>query len=147
MNFIINEKIGNPAVAEVIGKGYKSANIFQIMINGKVIKESTPLSRYLVNGELFECTYVESNGFLSDYDIKIYGNKPIIRDSLHYKYTNLTKLDVGSWLNAHTNTFYYEVGGIKHQREQHCDTLNSDINLYKVFYNVNNPQIGYLVKH
>jgi hypothetical protein len=136
-------------IAEFVGRttGDRKKNLFIVKVNKVHYKDYGFPSHYLVIGEQFECEYLESSSIFSDkYLFIVNEHKPIIRDSSSFKYTNLTKLETGSWFNAHTNTFSYLVDGKEHKRELHCDTLSSNINLYKIFYNSKNPQIGYLVK-
>jgi hypothetical protein len=125
--------------------GGKRENVFSMRVNDKPYNEHRFSSIDFVIGEAFQCEYFETSSVFSEYNFIIYANKPIIRDSSLFKYTNLTELETGSWFNAHTNTFSYLVEGKKYTRTMHCDTLSSNIDLYKVFYNSTNPQIGYLV--
>jgi hypothetical protein len=135
-------------IAEFVGRstGSKKRNIFSIKVNDKFYMDNGFSSLYLVVGEQFECEYLESTSPFTEYLFVVNEHKPIIRDSSLFRYTHLAKLDIGSWFNAHRNIFSYLVEGKEYKRELHCDTLNSNMNLYKVFYNSQNPQIGYLIK-
>jgi hypothetical protein len=137
-------------IAEFVGRstGEKSKkNLFDMHIDEVRYRDNGFSSLYLVIGEQFECEYLESSSIFSDkYLFIVNEHKPIIRDSSLFKYTNLTKLETGSWFNAHTNDFSYLVEGKEYIRQLHCDTLKENPNLYQVFYNKSNPQIGYLVK-